>query len=84
MGACSISTISFLYVQVVDRVMTRTGIEPIWRLRHAHQSRSEVVMPPTPGLLIDDMVELQQAAIKGLGTVASLHLSRGSKIQSHP
>jgi DNA-binding transcriptional LysR family regulator len=50
--------------------MMRTGVNPIWHLRHAQQSRNEVVVPLTPRLLGDDMVGLQQAAIKGLGIVA--------------
>lgn len=50
--------------------MMRTGVAPVWRLRHARQAKNEVVMPLTPRLLSDDMVGLQQAAIKGLGVVA--------------
>lgn len=50
--------------------MMRTGVAPVWRLRHARQARDEVVMPLTPRLLGDEMVGLQQAAIKGLGVVA--------------
>ncbi|WP_424626926.1 LysR substrate-binding domain-containing protein [Bradyrhizobium sp. SYSU BS000235] len=50
--------------------MMRTGVAPTWRLRHARQAKNEVVMPLTPRLLSDDMVGLQQAAIKGLGIVA--------------
>lgn len=50
--------------------MMRTGIEPVWRLRHAHEAKNEVVMPLAPRILSDDMVGLQQAAIKGLGIVA--------------
>jgi DNA-binding transcriptional LysR family regulator len=50
--------------------MMRSGIEPIWRLRHAHQPKNEIVMPLTPRVLSDDMVGLQQAAVKGLGIVA--------------
>ena len=50
--------------------MMRTGFAPIWRLRHAHRAGDEIVMPLTPRLLSDDMVGLQQAAIKGLGVVA--------------
>jgi DNA-binding transcriptional LysR family regulator len=48
----------------------RTGVEPVWRLRHARQAKNQVVMPLTPRLLSDDMIGLQQAAIKGLGIVA--------------
>jgi DNA-binding transcriptional LysR family regulator len=50
--------------------MMRTGVAPVWRLRHGHQSRDEVVIPLTPRLLGDDMIGLQEAAIKGLGVVA--------------
>ncbi|KXF77249.1 LysR family transcriptional regulator [Paramesorhizobium deserti] len=50
--------------------MMRTGVEPVWRLRHVRQKRDEIVMPLTPRLLGDDMVGLQNAAIKGLGIVA--------------
>lgn len=50
--------------------MMRTGVEPVWRLRHCRQKRDEIIMPLTPRLLGDDMVGLKQAAIKGLGVVA--------------
>jgi DNA-binding transcriptional LysR family regulator len=50
--------------------MSRTGVEPIWKLRHARQQKNEAVMPLAPRLLSDDMVGLQDAAIKGLGIVA--------------
>jgi DNA-binding transcriptional LysR family regulator len=50
--------------------MMRTDVAPVWRLRHASEKRDEIVMPLTPRLLSDDMVGLQQAAIKGLGVVA--------------
>ncbi|WP_259666939.1 LysR substrate-binding domain-containing protein [Rhizobium lentis] len=50
--------------------MMRTGVSPVWRLRHARQARDEVVVPLTPRLIADDMVGLQQAAIKGIGVVA--------------
>ncbi|WP_157220963.1 LysR substrate-binding domain-containing protein [Flavisphingomonas formosensis] len=50
--------------------MMRTGVDPVWKLRHARQKRDEIVMPLTPRLLGDDMVGLKQAAIKGLGIVA--------------
>ncbi|ARP80056.1 LysR family transcriptional regulator [Bordetella genomosp. 8] len=50
--------------------MMRTGVAPAWRLRHASKAGEEIVMPLTPRLLSDDMVGLQQAAIKGLGVVA--------------
>jgi DNA-binding transcriptional LysR family regulator len=48
----------------------RTGVAPIWRLRHARHAKNEIVMPLTPRVLSDDMVGLQQATIKGLGIVA--------------
>lgn len=50
--------------------MMRTGFEPVWRLRETCQAKNEVVMPLSPRLLSDDMVGLQQAAIKGIGIVA--------------
>ena len=50
--------------------MMRTGVDPVWRLRHARQAGNEVVIALTPRLLSDDMVGLQEAAIKGLGIVA--------------
>ena len=50
--------------------MMRTGVDPVWRLRHARQARNQVVIALTPRLLSDDMVGLQEAAIKGLGIVA--------------
>jgi DNA-binding transcriptional LysR family regulator len=50
--------------------MMRTGVTPIWRLRHSRQRRDEIVMPLTPRLLSDDMIGLQEAAMKGLGVVA--------------
>jgi DNA-binding transcriptional LysR family regulator len=50
--------------------MMRSGVAPIWHLRHTHRMRDEVVIPLTPRLLSDDMVGLQEAAIKGLGVVA--------------
>jgi DNA-binding transcriptional LysR family regulator len=50
--------------------MMRTGVDPVWRLRHARRARNEVVMALSPRLLSDDMVGLQEAAIKGLGIVA--------------
>lgn len=50
--------------------MMRTGVAPVWRLRHTRQLRDEIVVPLTPRLLGDDMVGLKQAAIKGLGVVA--------------
>jgi DNA-binding transcriptional LysR family regulator len=50
--------------------MMRTGIPPVWRLRHCREAKDEVVMPLTPRLLSDDMIGLKQAAIAGLGIVA--------------
>jgi DNA-binding transcriptional LysR family regulator len=50
--------------------MMRTGVSPVWKLRHSRQARDEVVVPLTPRLIGDDMVGLQQAAIRGLGVVA--------------
>src|SRR5689334_8873737 len=50
--------------------MMRTGVTPVWRLRHARQTKNEAVVPLTPRLLSDDMIGLQQAAIRGLGIVA--------------
>jgi DNA-binding transcriptional LysR family regulator len=50
--------------------MMRTGVAPVWRLRHSSKSKSEVVMRLAPRLLSDDMLSLKQAAIAGLGVVA--------------
>ena len=50
--------------------MMRTGVPPVWRLRHSSKAKSEVVVPLTPRLLSDDMIALKQAAIAGLGVVA--------------
>jgi DNA-binding transcriptional LysR family regulator len=50
--------------------MMRTGVAPVWRLRHSSKAKDEVVMPLTPRLLSDDMTALKQAAIAGLGVVA--------------
>lgn len=50
--------------------MMRTGITPVWRLRHATKTKAEMVMRLTPRLLSDDMIGLKQAAIAGLGIVA--------------
>jgi DNA-binding transcriptional LysR family regulator len=50
--------------------MMRSGVAPVWRLRHTRQAKIEAVVPLTPRLLSDDMVGLQQAAIRGLGIVA--------------
>ena len=48
----------------------RTGVTPVWRLRHANKAKAEVVMRLTPRFLSDDMIGLKQAAIAGLGIVA--------------
>jgi DNA-binding transcriptional LysR family regulator len=48
--------------------MMRTGVAPVWRLRHSSKAKNEVVLMPR--LLSDDMIGLKQAAIKGLGVVA--------------
>jgi DNA-binding transcriptional LysR family regulator len=50
--------------------MMRTGVAPVWKLRHISKPRDEIVMPLTPRLLSDNMVGLQDAAIKGLGIVS--------------
>jgi DNA-binding transcriptional LysR family regulator len=50
--------------------MMRTGVAPVWRLRHSSEAKDEAVMPLTPRLLSDDMIGLKQAAIAGLGIVA--------------
>ena len=50
--------------------MMRTGVDPVWRLRHSSKSKREVVMRLRPRLLSDDMIALKQAAIAGLGVVA--------------
>ena len=50
--------------------MMRSNVMPVWRLRHARETRDEIVMPLTPRLLGDEMSGLQQAAIRGLGIVA--------------
>ena len=49
--------------------MMRTGLTPVWRLRHSRKAK-EVIMPLAPRLLSDDMIGLKQAAIAGLGVVA--------------
>jgi hypothetical protein len=36
--------------------MMRTGVTPVWRLRHANKAKAEVVMRLTPRLLSDDMI----------------------------
>jgi DNA-binding transcriptional LysR family regulator len=50
--------------------MMRTGVAPVWRLRHSSEAKDEVVVLPPPRLLSDDMIALKQAAIAGLGVVA--------------
>jgi DNA-binding transcriptional LysR family regulator len=50
--------------------MMRSGVTPVWRLRHASEVQDEVLMPLTPRLLGDEMIGLQRAAIRGLGVVA--------------
>lgn len=50
--------------------MMRTGVTPVWRLRHSGKPANEAAIPLTPRLLSDDMIGLKQAAIKGLGIVA--------------
>jgi DNA-binding transcriptional LysR family regulator len=50
--------------------MMRTGVAPVWRLRHASKSKREAVVRLNPRLLSDDMIALKQAAIAGLGVVA--------------
>ena len=50
--------------------MMRTGVQPIWRLRRSTGRGEKVVVPLTPRLLIDDMLSLKRAAIRGLGLVA--------------
>ena len=50
--------------------MARANTAPVWRLRHVVMAREAVVPAITPRLQTDDMLGLQQAAIKGLGLVA--------------
>jgi DNA-binding transcriptional LysR family regulator len=50
--------------------MMRTGVAPVWRLRHARRAKDQVVMPLTPRLLSDDMITLKRAAVAGRGVVA--------------
>jgi DNA-binding transcriptional LysR family regulator len=50
--------------------MMRTGVAPVWRLRHSSKAKDQVVLPLAPRLLGDDMIGLKQAAIKGFGVVA--------------
>jgi DNA-binding transcriptional LysR family regulator len=50
--------------------MMRTGVAPLWRLRHASKAKIQSIVRLRPRLLIDDMIGLKQAAIAGLGIVA--------------
>jgi DNA-binding transcriptional LysR family regulator len=50
--------------------MMRTGVAPVWRLRHTGNAKGEVVMRLMPRILSDDMIALKQAAIAGLGIIA--------------
>src|SRR5262245_39900170 len=50
--------------------MTRSGVAPVWCLRHAREPRDEVVMPVRPRLLGDEFIGLHQDAIRRLGVVA--------------
>jgi DNA-binding transcriptional LysR family regulator len=50
--------------------MMRSGLAPVWRLRHASAAKKDVVVPLAPRLLSDDMVTLKQSATAGLGIVA--------------
>jgi DNA-binding transcriptional LysR family regulator len=50
--------------------MMRTGVAPIWRLRHSSKAKDEAVIRLAPRLMGDDMIGLKQAAIAGLGIVA--------------
>jgi len=50
--------------------MMRTGVAPVWRLRHASKAKAEAIVQLRPRLLSDDMTGLKQAAIAGLGIVA--------------
>lgn len=36
--------------------MMRTGVAPVWRLRHSSDAKDEAVIPLTPRLLCDDMI----------------------------
>jgi len=48
----------------------RTGVAPVWRLRHVSKAMPEVVVRLTPRLSSDDVVGLKQAAVDSLGIVA--------------
>jgi DNA-binding transcriptional LysR family regulator len=50
--------------------MMRTGVAPVWRLRHSSKAKDEAVIRLTPRLMSDDMIGLKRAAIVGLGIVA--------------
>jgi DNA-binding transcriptional LysR family regulator len=50
--------------------MMRTGVAPVWRIRHSSGGKEEVAVRLKPRLLSDDMTGLKQAAIAGLGIVA--------------
>lgn len=51
--------------------LSRSGAFPAWRLRHQRLNRDdEIVIPLTPRLVLDDVMSLRTAAIKGLGIVA--------------
>ena len=50
--------------------MMRSGVVPVWRLRHSSGAKGEVLIRLKPRLLSDDMIGLKQAAITGLGIVA--------------
>lgn len=50
--------------------MRRGGSDPVWRLRHSRLKKDEVIVALEPRMQSNDMVGLQQAAIKGLGIVA--------------
>jgi DNA-binding transcriptional LysR family regulator len=47
----------------------RANTTPTWRL-HARDGRSEVVQPPAPRLISNDMSTLKRAAAEGMGIVA--------------
>jgi DNA-binding transcriptional LysR family regulator len=49
--------------------MMRTGVAPVWRLRHSSKAK-EMIIPLAPRLLSDDMIGLKQAAIASLDVVA--------------
>jgi DNA-binding transcriptional LysR family regulator len=50
--------------------MMRTGVAPVWQLRHSRKAKDQVIIRLSPRLLCDDMIGLKQAAIAGLGIVA--------------